>query len=52
VSYSPGELEQAIAHFGAYYNHRRLHESLQNVTPAHVYHGSSGCQRQWLLARE
>jgi putative transposase len=34
---SPGELERAIAHFVEYYNHRRLHESLQNVTPADAY---------------
>jgi putative transposase len=31
---SPGELERAIAHFVESYNHRRLHESLQDVTPA------------------
>jgi transposase InsO family protein len=36
---SPGELERAMAHFVEYYNHRRLHESLQNVTSADVYTG-------------
>jgi len=39
VYYSPWELERAIAHFVEYYNNRRLHESLQNVTPADVYAG-------------
>ena len=39
VYYSPWELERAIRHFVEHYNHRRLHESLQNVTPADVYEG-------------
>ena len=33
---SPGEL-RAIAHFVESYNHRRLHESLQDVRPADAY---------------
>jgi putative transposase len=39
VYYSPWELERALGHFVEHYNHRRLHESLQNVTPADVYEG-------------
>jgi transposase InsO family protein len=37
----PGDLERQIAAFVDYYNNRRSHESLGNLTPADVYHGWS-----------
>jgi transposase InsO family protein len=39
VYHSPWELQRAIERFVEHYNHRRLHESLQNVTPADMYEG-------------
>ncbi len=37
--YLPGDLERAVAAFVDHYNHRRYHESLDNLTPADVYFG-------------
>jgi transposase InsO family protein len=37
--YLPGDLERAIADFVEHYNHRRYHESLDNLAPADVYFG-------------
>jgi hypothetical protein len=37
--YLPGDLEAQIADFIDDYNHRRYHESIDNLTPADVYCG-------------
>ena len=37
--YLPGDLEAQIESFIDHYNHRRYHESLNNLTPADVYFG-------------
>jgi putative transposase len=37
--YLPGQLEARLAEFVDYYNSRRYHESLNNLSPADVYFG-------------
>jgi transposase InsO family protein len=37
--YLPGQLEALLVEFVAYYNTRRYHESLGNLTPADIYCG-------------
>ena len=39
--YLPGDLERAVDNFVEHYNHRRYHESLDNLTPADVYFGQA-----------
>ncbi len=43
----PSQLEQAIADFVDYYNSRRYHKALGNVTPADVLYG----RREEMLQR-
>jgi len=47
--YAPWELEQELRRYVDYYNHKRVHESLQNLTPADVYTGRA---REVLTRRE
>jgi len=37
--YTPEQLRSSIEAFVVYYNNRRYHESLDNLTPADVYFG-------------
>ena len=37
--YLPGDLINRLEEFVDYYNNRRYHESINNVTPADVYYG-------------
>jgi len=39
--YLPGDLRRAISEFVDYYNNKRYHESLNNLTPADVFYGRS-----------
>ena len=43
----PGDLEEAIAGFVDYCDHRRYHKALSNVTPDHVLNG----RREGILIR-
>jgi putative transposase len=46
--YLPWQLEHKISEFVQYYNHQRVHESLDNLTPADVYYGR---RREIMAAR-
>ncbi|WP_083816281.1 integrase core domain-containing protein [Flagellimonas ruestringensis] len=37
--YLSGELKERLEEFVDYYNNRRYHESLDNLTPASIYYG-------------
>ena len=37
--YLPWQLQHKVSEFVQYYNYQRVHESLDNLTPADVYHG-------------
>ena len=39
--YSPGQLETSMKTFVEYYNNRRYHESINNLTPGDVFFGRS-----------
>src|SRR5215467_7589139 len=45
--YLPGQLEARLAEFIGYYNSRRYHESLNNLTPADVYFGRGQAVLSW-----
>ncbi len=44
---SPDELRRTMQDFIEYYNHRRYHEAISNVTPADAYYG----RREEILRR-
>ena len=47
--WSVEELERSLAEFVDYYNNHRVHESLNNITPADMYYGR---QRKILSLRD
>jgi putative transposase len=45
--YLPGQLEARLGEFVDYYNSRRYHETLNNLTPADVYSGRGPTVLSW-----
>lgn len=39
--FSPGQLEVKLEEFVQFYNHKRHHESINNLVPADVYYGQA-----------
>jgi transposase InsO family protein len=52
--YTPGELKYRLSKFIDYYNHKRFHESLNNLTPADIYFGrrANKLMRREIIKRE
>ena len=38
--FSPGQLEHKMKQFVEYYNYKRYHESINNLTPSEVHYGT------------
>ena len=49
---APSDLEEAISGFVDYYNNRRYHKALGNVTPDDVLYGRREVKAQTLASRK